>query len=205
LRRTAFLAFLLALAVTAVHGQTEEDTASPQDSLEVTEEVEVPADTQPEPTEEPEEVRIPGQPTAVLESFFQALRTGDSLMVSALISDEGLESIGIMLDILKENLDDDPETVMSRLSSAGYQATADQVDDWSPMEYLTATVVLPIMKARYSMYDMNIGDFTISGDRLQVPLVFTTASGVELPFEAELVKQRDDWKVTTFMGLSSFP
>jgi len=110
-----------------------------------------------------------------------------------------------MLDILKENLDDDPETVMSRLSSAGYQATADQVDDWSPMEYLTATVVLPIMKARYSMYDMNIGDFTISGDRLQVPLVFTTASGVELPFEAELVKQRDDWKVTTFMGLSSFP
>lgn len=205
MRRTAFLAFLMALAVTAVHGQTDEDIASPQDSLEVTEEVEVPADSQPEPTLEPEEVRIPGQPTAVLESFFQALRTGDSLMVSALISDEGLESIGIMLDILKENLDDDPETVMSRLSSAGYQATADQVDDWSPMDYLTATVVLPIMKARYSMYEMSIGDFTISGDRLKVPLVFTTASGVELPFEAELVRQRDDWKVSTFMGLSSFP
>jgi hypothetical protein len=220
LRSTAFLGLITALAFAAVHAQTGEDAdslQSLQDSLQVTEVTEEVPETPEEGTEvdpqsteegtveDVEEVHIPGQPTAVLESFFQSLRTGDSFMVSQLISEEGLDNIDVMLEILKENLDDNPDAVMSRLSAAGYSATAGEVEDWSPMEYLLATVELPVMKARYSMYEMRISDFTISGDRLQIPITFITASGVELPFQAELVKVRNDWKVSTFMGLNSFP
>ncbi len=220
MRSTAFLGLITALAFTAVHAQTGEDAdslQSLQDSLQVTEVTEEVPETpeeltevDPQTTEEVtvedvEEVHIPGQPTAVLESFFQSLKAGDSYMVSQLISEEGLENVDVILEILKENLDDNPDAVMSRLSAAGYSATADEVEDWSPMEYLLATVELPVMKARYSMYEIRISDFTVSGDRLQVPITFITASGVELPFQAELVKARNDWKVSTFMGLNSFP
>ncbi|MBN2586969.1 MAG: hypothetical protein JXA64_02390 [Candidatus Fermentibacteraceae bacterium] len=231
MRSTAFLGLIAALALTAVQAQTGEDADSlqtPQDSLQVEEETEVVPEIAGEVTEEVpetpedgaevdpqtaeevtvedvEEVHVPGQPTAVLESFFQSLKEGDSYMVSQLISEEGLDNIDVMLEILKENLDDNPEAVMSRLSTAGYSATADEVEDWSPMEYLLATVELPVMKARYSMYEMRISDFTVTGDRLQVPMAFITSSGVELPFQAELVKVRNDWKVSTFMGLNSFP
>lgn len=226
MRSTSFLALITVLSVTAAMAQPDEAVA-PEDSLQVTEETEpipeVPADsteTTPETAEEEvpvdpdvteevtvedEEPVVPSQPTAVLQAFFQALRTGDSYMISQLISDDGLESVDVMLEILKESLDDDQEAVMTRLSSAGYSATADEVEDWSAMEYLMATVELPVMKSRYAMYEMQISDFAVSGDRLQVPITFITASGVELPFQAEMMKVRDNWKVSTFMGLSSFP
>jgi len=201
--------------VTAAGAQTEEEAVQPQDSLQVTEEETVPSSENPggeseegtadSPVMDEEEVQVPGQPGAVVTAFFEALRTGDGYMVSQLISEEGLESIDIMLNILKQNLDDDPEAVMSRLTGAGYTATADEVEDWSPMEYLTSTVELPVMKARYSIYRMEIGEYTVNGDRISVPLTFITSSGVELPFQAELVKVRDDWRISTFMGLSSFP
>lgn len=230
MNRIPLLVLTALLLVTTASGQTGEEASSPQDSLQVTEETGTSSDSPSDETsedpaeetsespaeetsdspleetvEEAAEVRVPGQPTAVLTSFFEALKAGDSYMVSQLISEDGLEDIDVMLEILKENLDDDPETVMSRLAGAGYTATEDEVEDWSAMEYLTATVELSVMKARYSMYQMEIGEFTVSGDRIQIPLTFTTASGIQLPFQAELVKVRDDWRVSTFMGLNSFP
>ena len=107
-----------------------------------------------------------------------------------------------MLEILQENLDD---ATLSRLTTAGYTATADEIDDWSPMDYLTSTIVLPVMKARYSIYEMQIGDYSDRGNELVIPLVFSTASGLELSYESILKKEDNQWKVTSFMGLNSFP
>lgn len=205
MKRTALIALILAAAA-AVYAQTDEIEDSPQDTLQTVEEEPGPSDTTGEAAEELEdEVQVPSQPSAVLQAFFEALSAGDSLMVSRLVSREGLEDIDFMLDILQENLDSDPEAIMSRLGAAGYTATADEVKRWSSSDYLKNTVVLPIMTARYSMYEMQIGEYAISGDRLQVPLVFLTASGVEIPHQAELVRERDGWRVSTFMGMSSFP
>lgn len=205
MKRTVLIALILAAAA-AVFAQTDEVEDSPQDTLQTVEEGPNPPDTTEEAAAEPEgEVQVPSQPTAVLEAYFGALSTGDSLMVSRLISQEGLEDIEVMLDILKENLDSDPEEVMSRLDAAGYTVTADEVKSWSSMDYLKRTVILPIMTARYSVYEMRIGEFAIGGDRLRVPMVFITASGVEIPYEAELVRERDGWRICRFMGMSSFP
>lgn len=205
MKRTALMVLIMAAAA-AVFAQTEEMEDSPQDTLQTMEEDQVPSDTTEDAAEEPqEEVQVPSQPTAVLQAFFTALGTGDSLMVSRLISREGLEDIEVILDILQANLESDPDAVMSRLAAAGYTATADEVKRWSAVDYLKRTVVLPIMTARYSMYEMRIGEYVIGGDRLQVPLVFVTASGVEIPYEAELVGERDGWRVSRFMGMSSFP
>jgi hypothetical protein len=211
LKRTALLILIVTLAAAITYAQTDDETTAGEDSLQTVEDDQIleaeseDSSAQVQDEDIQVEVQIPSQPTAVVEAFFQALKDGDSLMVSNLISEEGLENVNVMLEILKENLDDDPDAVMSRLASAGYTATANQVKDWSPMDYLTHTVVLPIMKARYAMYEMEIDDFPVNGDRLQVPITFINAAGVQMPFQAELVKERDDWRVSTFMGLNSFP
>ena len=107
-----------------------------------------------------------------------------------------------MLENLQDNLDD---ATLSRLIAAGYTATLDEIDDWSPMEYLTSTIELPIMKARYSLYEMQVGDYSVNGHDLEIPLVFSTSTGLELQYQATLRKEDNQWKVTSFMGLNSFP
>jgi hypothetical protein len=212
LKQTVFLALILVMSGTGVMAQPPEEVPAPQDSLQMTEEpedsgadsLEVIEDTEV-PVEDDSEGMIPDNPSSVLESFFLALKSGNSLMVSILISEDGLDEIEIMLDILKENLDNNEGSTMSRLAAAGYTASADEIEDWSPLEYLTSTVVLPVMKSRYSIYDMQIGDYTENGNDLIVPLLFTTSSGLELPFNALLSKDDNQWKVTNFMGLNSFP
>jgi len=199
LKSMLLLSAVILLPASAAFSQPEEEAASAEDSLQTTE-VAVPSETTDSLPAE-----IPTQPTPVLESFFLALKEGDSLMVSELVSEEALEGIDMMLDILKDNLDDDTETTLSRLTAAGYRATADEIDDWSAREYLTHTVVLPVMKARYSMYQMQIGDFTIDDDEIVVPLVFANAAGVELHVDATMSMEDDAWRVTSFMGLNSFP
>ena len=201
LRQIAFLTVVLLMSTAGVFAQLDEEIYLLPDSPENTEPDSLPAEEIEIPIED-ETPLIPNDPTAVLEVFFQALRTGDTLMISELISSDGLDDIDIMLEILQENLDD---ATLSRLSTAGYTATADEIDDWSPMDYLTSTIVLPVMKARYSIYEMQIGDFSDRGNELAIPLVFSTATGLELPYEAILRKEDNQWKVTSFMGLNSFP
>ncbi len=190
-----------------------DEAVAPQDSLQVTEETEV-TETEVTETEIPEDdiptedvtaTTVPNDPSSVVQEFFHSLKTGDSFMISQLISGDGLDEIDVMLEILKENLDNSEETTMSRLIAAGYTATADEIDDWSPMDYLTSTIVLPVMKARYSLYEIQIGDYSNHGSELIIPLLFITASGVELPYQAVLGKEDNQWKVTNFMGLNSFP
>ncbi|MCD4701714.1 MAG: hypothetical protein K8S24_07640 [Candidatus Aegiribacteria sp.] len=215
MKQIVFLAMVMKMFAASVYAQPDEDMTLPPDSLQITEEAEITTeDTLPTPdslqlTEEAEIITeditvptVPNDPSSVLQAFFQALKTGDSFMISQLISSDGLDEIDVMLEILKENLDN---TTMSRLTTAGYTATADEMEDWSPMDYLTNTVVLPVMNARYAFYEMQIGDYSNHGDELVIPLVFRTASGVELPYQAVLEKEDSQWKVTNFMGLNSFP
>ena len=210
MRQIAFLALMMFAA--NAYAQPDEEVTSPPDSIQITEpdsliitepdtlliteEIEIPIEDVPPP------LTIPNDPSAVLQVFFQALKTGDTFMISQLISSDGLDEIDVMLEILQENLND---ATLSRLSTAGYVATADEIDDWSSMDYLLNTIALPVMKARYSIYEMQIGDYSDRGNELVIPLVFSTASGLELPYEAILRKEDNQWKVTNFMGLNSFP
>ncbi len=192
---------ILLISAGGVFAQLDEEIYLLQDSPENTEPDSLPAEEIEIPIED-EIPLIPNDPTGVLEVFFQALRTGDTFVISELISSDGLDDIDIMLEILQENLDD---ATLSRLTIAGYTVTADEIDHWSPMDYLTSTIALPVMKARYSIYEMQIGDYSDRGNELVIPLVFSTATGLELPYEAILRKDNNQWKVTSFMGLNSFP
>jgi len=217
LKQIAFMAVVLTMFAASVYAQPDEEVTQPPDSLPNTEPDSL-QNAEPDSLQnaEPDSVLaeeivfpiedetplIPNDPTAVLEVFFQSLKTGDAFVISELISSDGLNEIDIMLEILQENLDD---ATLSRLTTAGYTATSDEIDDWSPMDYLTSTIVLPIMKARYSIYEMQIGEYSDSGNELEIPLVFITATGLELSYQAILRKEDNQWKVTNFMGLNSFP
>ncbi len=223
MKQIAFLVIILMMFAASVYAQPDEDVTPTPDSLQITEETEILETVVPEtvvletvvpetevsevdlPAEDETAPTVPNDPSSVLQVFFQSLKTGDSFMISQLISSDALDEIDLMLEVLKENLDDNEETTLSRLTTAGYTATADEIDDWSPMEYLNSTIVLPVMKARYAVYDMQIGDYSNHGNELIIPLLFSTASGLELPYQATLGKEDGQWKVTNFMGLSSFP
>ncbi len=211
MKQIAFMAVVLTMFAASVYAQPDEVIVTPPDSLQNTESDSL-ANTEPDslliteeidiPIEYEAPLTIPNDPAAVLEVFFQSLKTGDSFMISQLISSDGIDEIDIMLEILQENLDD---ATLSRLNTAGYTATADEIDDWSALDYLTSTIVLPVMKARYSIYEMQIGEYSDDGNDLVIPLVFSTASGLELQYQAILRKDNNQWKVTNFMGLNSFP
>lgn len=206
--------------------QTDEETTQPdeeptqpdeeptQPDEEATQPDEEPTQTDEEASSEPDSeytyyehvsYLIPDDPSIVLEEFYHALQSGNSEIVTYLISSDALESVDIMLDALKESIERDEELIMGRLTAAGYTATADEIDDWSALDYLTETVVLPVMKARYTLYEMQIEEYSNDGDDIVIPLLFISSTGLELPFEAELVREDDFWKVTTFMGLNAFP
>ncbi len=212
MKQSAYLVMVLVMSSVSIYAQPDETIPASEDSLQEDGWVESVAEDSladslliPEEIEVTADIPIPNDPSSVLSGFLLALQSGDSLMVGTLISSDGLDEIEIMLEILKENLDDNEESTLSRLSAAGYSASFDEIDDWSPLDYLTHTVVLPVMKARYLLYEMQIGEYSNSGNDLIIPLVFRTASGVELPYEAALVKEDNQWKVTNFMGLNSFP
>lgn len=152
-----------------------------------------------------EVIVFPEDPAGVLQLLYESLKAGDGPTVLLLISSEALENVEMMLESLQDELDRDTEAAMSRLVSAGYTATADEVEDWDAEDYLAAAVAVPRMKSRYVIYEMQIGEYTIDGDELEVPLNFTTATGTEFPFLSELVLEDGTWKVSTFMGLNSLP
>ena len=201
MRQIALLTMVLLMSAAGIYAQFDEEIYLLPDSLENTEPDSLPAEEIEIPIEEETPI-IPNDPSAVLEVFFGALKTGDAFVISELISSDGLDEIDVMLEILQDNLDD---ATLSRLTTAGYTATEDEIDDWSPMEYLISTIVLPVMKARYSIYEIQIGDYSDRGNELTIPLVFSTATGLELQYEATLRKENNQWKVTNFMGLNSFP
>lgn len=144
-------------------------------------------------------------PTVPAGLLFDALRSGDSTAVDTLVSSEAMEMVGDNLSALKDQLKEDPEGTLIRLSSAGYTATTEEIMDWSPSDYLNRTVVLPIMMARYAPYSMEITSLEVDRNTAVLQIVFSTQSGINIPSEARLLRERNIWRVSSFMGLSSFP
>lgn len=144
-------------------------------------------------------------PSSSALAFFDALRTGDSAAVDSLASDQALEVVEMMLADLRNSLRNDREGTMSRLRAAGYPADAGTPDEWTPREYLRLTVSLPIMMARYSTYEMEITGESRSGRMATISVTFVGSSGIEIPSVVTLVEEDDIWKVSSFMGLNSFP
>lgn len=212
MRYPAIILLISTLVIPVAFAQYEEEISQPPvDEITTEEEVSQPdVDESSEPVTEYSYFEdtsslIPDDPAIVLEVFYEALKSGDSESVAFLVSSEALDDIDVSLVILKESLDRDEELTMNRLVAAGYTATASEMDDWSALDYLKFTISLPMMSARYSMYEMQIGEYTIDGDDLVIPLMFTSSAGLELPFDVKLIREDDSWKISTFMGFNSFP
>lgn len=144
-------------------------------------------------------------PDSSLVAFLLALQTGDSTSVDSLISEEALSNVQVLLNSLAATAESDPEGVTSRLTAAGYGVAADVVEDWDAREYLRRTVALPVMMARYVSCQMTLGEPSYDDDTVVFPVVMTMSGGFELETEAALVLEDGMWKVSTFMGLNSFP
>jgi hypothetical protein len=167
-------------------------------------------DSSEEPPAEPDSAAVsfpvdPDDPISVILAYFEALRSGDAVLVVEYTSSEAVDGVSVMLEGLKESLDRDAAGTLARMSASGYTATADEIGDWNPADYLAAAVSLSMMKNRYLAYSMQTGDAETDGDETGVSLVFTTQAGATIPFQARMIREDDAWKVSTFLGLNSFP
>ncbi|MCK5786462.1 MAG: hypothetical protein KAH54_07875 [Candidatus Sabulitectum sp.] len=137
--------------------------------------------------------------------FMSALQTGDGLAASGLFSSQALDQVEVMLVTVKQNLDRDPESTIRRLNGAGYSVELEYAEDWETIDYLSATLSLPMMTARYTLYELEIDSVFVDGRDALVDMVFRTATGVEIPQQAVLVYEDDTWKISNFMGITAFP
>jgi hypothetical protein len=154
----------------------------------------------------PAGISAPGDdPTVTAGLLFDALRSGDSIAVDTLVSSEALEVVEDNLSALKDQLRSDPEMTMLRLSSAGYSAVEEEILEWTAVDYLNRTIVLPIMMGRYTPYSMEITGQEIGRNSAVLQVLFSTQTGYGMPSEIRLVRDRGVWLVSSFMGLSSFP
>ena len=137
--------------------------------------------------------------------FMSALQTGDGLAASDLFSSQALDQVEVMLVTIKQNLDRDPESTIRRLNGVGYSVELEYAEGWETIDYLSATLSLPMMTSRYTLYELEIDSVTVDGRDALVDMVFRTATGVEIPQQAVLVYEDDVWKVSNFMGITAFP
>ncbi len=140
-----------------------------------------------------------------VNSFMQALQTGDGSAASDLFSNQAMEQVGVMLVSIKQNLDRDPEAVLRRLNGAGYSVDLVAAEDWDTKEYISATLSLPMITARYAPYELEINTVTLDGRSAMVDMIFRTVNGTEIPQQAVLAYEDDGWLVTNFMGITAFP
>lgn len=137
--------------------------------------------------------------------FMAALQTGDGLGATELFSIQALDQVDLMLVSVKQNLDNDPEAALHRLNSVGYIIELEAAEDWEIKEYLSATLSLPMMTARYAPYELDIVSVSIDNRDAMVDMIFRTASGVEIPQQSVLIYEDDRWLITSFMGITAFP
>lgn len=137
--------------------------------------------------------------------FMSTLQTGDGQTASLMFSSGALAQVEVMLNSIKQSLDREPEATISRLNSAGYSIELENAEDWETEEYLSATLSLPVITARYAPYEMEIDSVTVSGREAAIALTFRTATGVEIPQQAIMIFENDSWKVSSFMGITAFP
>ena len=138
-------------------------------------------------------------------SFMNALQTGDGIVASDLFSAQAMEQVEVMLVSIKQNLDRDPEATLRRLNGAGYSIDLAAAENWDIKEYISATLSLPMITARYAPYELEINAITLDDRSAIVDMIFRTANGTEIPQQAVLEFENDVWMITNFMGITAFP
>ncbi|MCK5034300.1 MAG: hypothetical protein KAS73_00280 [Candidatus Sabulitectum sp.] len=141
----------------------------------------------------------------VVTDFMSALQTGEGSAASEYFSSNALDQVEVMLVSIKHNIDNDPEAAMRRLNGVGYAIELDVAEDWETKEYLSATLSLPMMAARYAPYELEVNSIEVDGRDALVEMVFRTTTGVEIPQQAVLIYEGDTWKICSFMGITAFP
>jgi len=137
--------------------------------------------------------------------FMDALQTGDGETAAAMFSSHAVDQVEVMLNTIKQSLDRDPDGTMRRLLNAGYTIDEDGAEDWEPVIYLAQTLALPMISARYIPYQLEIDTVVIDDEQATVQMIFRTSSGAEIPQQALMTLEDDQWKVTSFMGITAFP
>lgn len=142
---------------------------------------------------------------AEVSLFMTALQTGDGETASSLFSSSALTQVDAMLNTIKQSLDNDPEGTVRRLVSAGYTVDEDAVKDWETLDYLSQTLSLPMISARYIPYQMVVDSVLVDGRSATVVMGFSTASGTMIPQQALMSLEDGEWKISSFMGITAFP
>ncbi|MCK5131612.1 MAG: hypothetical protein KAR40_05610 [Candidatus Sabulitectum sp.] len=142
---------------------------------------------------------------SIIDDFMSALQAGDGLTASELFSSQAMEQVEVMLVSVKQNLDRDPEAALRRLNGAGYTIELKAAEDWEIKDYLSATLSLPMITARYAPYELEINSVTLEAGSALVDMIFRTATGVEIPQQAVMTYEDDNWMITSFMGITAFP
>lgn len=140
-----------------------------------------------------------------VQAFMDALQSGDGETAASMFSSIALQQVEVMLNTIKQSLDRDPEGTMSRLSSAGYSVELAEAERWETEVYLAQTLSLPMISARYTPYEMTVEEVLIDGRTATVQMIFSTASGAQIPQQAILTWENDVWKISNFMGITAFP
>ncbi len=140
-----------------------------------------------------------------VSDFMSALQAGEGAVASEFFSSDAMGQVEVMLVSVKHNLDSDPEAALRRLNGVGYAIELDVAEDWETREYLSATLSLPMMAARYAPYELEVDSIEVDGRDALVGMIFRTTTGVEIPQQAVMVYEEDTWKVTSFMGITAFP
>ena len=140
-----------------------------------------------------------------ITEFMVALQTGDGDSAASMFSSEAIDQVEVMLNTIKQSLDRDPEGTLRRLNNAGYDIDNEAAEDWEVEVYLAQTLSLPMISARYVLYELEIDSVVVDDHSATVQMIFRTAAGVEIPQQAVMSMEDSIWKVTNFMGITAFP
>jgi hypothetical protein len=137
--------------------------------------------------------------------FMSTLQSGDGQAASQMFSEVALVQVEAMLNSIKQNLDREPEATINRLNGTGYSIDLENAENWETQDYLSATLSLPVITARYAPYEMEIDSVTVDGREAVIDLIFRTPAGVEIPQQAIMILENDIWRVASSMGITAFP
>ena len=140
-----------------------------------------------------------------LMEFMAALQEGRGQDAAQMFSQSALSQVEAMLNTVKQSAGSDSEATVRRLQSAGYEIDEQGIRRWQVFDYLSQTLSLPMITARYLPYEMEVVSIEVSGRSASVELVFRTSTGTEIPQEALLSFENDSWRVSSFMGITAFP
>lgn len=140
-----------------------------------------------------------------VESFFAALGEARGDDAAAFYSETAIDQVDLTFQSIREGIRRNDESVLLRLGTAGYQAEAGDIRNWTTAEYLARTLELPIMSGRYTPFTMTVDSILIQGRRADVFLTFENAAGFRMAQQAVFVREDDRWLAESFMGMTSFP